>query len=182
MTKPKQTPSEKLKLSLVVIFVLAIIGPGVAFYFASVALRDYATDVNNRLEDARASYDQISNLQVLKTQLAQSELLITKANSLLATADTYQAQALKDIREHASQSGITVSAIEFDEATQISGAKSIKVQLSDTVQYKQLIEFLNGIETNIPKMQVQTITIAPTDEASASQVKVSNLTINILVK
>lgn len=175
----KQTSgAQGLKGVLIVVMILVIIAFAGTFYLGLQTLRSYSTEVNHRLLDADASGEQIKELQLLKNQLAQSQALVDKANSLFATQDSYQSQALTDIQTHANRAGLTIASTQFDANDNGLGTRIVTVKIAEPVSYSKFVTFLEGIESNLPKMQVSSVTLSHiagggNDAVAASDIKIS---------
>lgn len=180
MAKKSFTP-QSLKVALLVTLFVIIATVGALFYFGLTSLKSYAIDVNHRLSDANASGEQIDGLQVLKNQLANSQMLIDKANQMVSTQDSYQAQALTDIRAIAKNAGVSVINTEFNNKDQ-TDEHSVTVSLDSPVSYKGLIRFFEGIESNLPKMQVISATVGHVEGGNADSVTVDEIKIKLTVK
>ncbi len=170
-----------LKAILFFVLIIVILGGAGLFYLGLNSIKEYSLEVNHRLTDADASSAQIQQLQVLKSQLSQSEALITKADKLFATPANYQAQALNDLRSYAALAGVSISATTFDDPA-ATGINSVTVKLSPPVNYKKLVQFLTLIEGNLPKMQVTSISLRHQVGGSADAIEVGDIKINISVR
>lgn len=177
----KSFKPQNLRTLLAFILVATILGGGALFYFGLQTVKTYAVSVNQRLEDANASERNIEQLQVLKGQLAQSETLISKADQLFSTNDTYQARALTDIQNYANQTGLSVRETAF-EAPGGTNLHIIVVKLTSPTSYQKLIQFLTLVEGNLPKMQVNSIDLKHAKDGTADSVEVGDIKINILVR
>lgn len=181
MDNKKAFKPQTLRSVLYVILVLIILGGGGLFYLSLEELRKYAIEVNHTVADAEASGNQVQALQGLKSQLTQSEALIAKANQMFSTPTTYQAQAISDIRNYAAASGVTITRTSFDE--EVAGnTRTMTVSLQSPVSYTNLIKFLDGIEGNIPKMQVSSIGLSHVAGGGSSVVTVDDIKITIAVR
>lgn len=179
----KKQPSfrpENLRTILALTLFILVVGGGGLFYLRLNSLKTYATEVNQALVDADAKEKQISDLQVLKGQLAQSNELIAKADQMFSTEDTYQAQMLNDIRQYADTAGLTIASTSFESGT----SHTIVVKLLSPVNYDKLLLFLNNIETSLPKLRVSSITVSrPTDATTdTSMVTVGDIKIEASVR
>ena len=172
---------QTLRAILLVLLIIIIAGGLGLFYTGLNEVRKYAIEVNHSIADAEASNVEVQKLQVLKGQLAQSETLIAKANQMFATADSYQNQAITDTRNYANATGLSVAKINFDDVTPGS-YPTMTVSLKAPVSYKKLVQFLNSIEGNIPKMQVSSIGIAHATGGSADSVTVNDIKITIATR
>jgi Tfp pilus assembly protein PilO len=178
----KQTfKPQALRTVLFVTFVIVIVGGLGLFYLGLSEVRKFAVEVNHSIADAAASNVQVQALQGLKSQLAQSEALIAKANQMFATPASYQNQAIADTRNYAIASGLTIEKISFDDV--IAGSSpTMTVGLKAPVSYSKLIRFLDGIEGNVPKMQVSNIGINHVNGGGADSVAVDDIKITIATR
>jgi hypothetical protein len=172
---------QSLRALLLVILVLIIAGGLGLFYLGLNEVRTFAVEVNHSIADAEASNGQVQALQSLKGQLAQSETLIAKANQMFATPANYQNQAITDTRNYAAASGISIAKVDFD--TAVAGVNPVMtVSLKAPVPYSKLIQFLDNIEGNIPKMQVTSIGISHVIGGKADAVTVDDIKIMIATR
>ncbi|MDB5162628.1 MAG: hypothetical protein JWN28_235 [Candidatus Saccharibacteria bacterium] len=172
---------QALRAVLVVVLILIISGGAGLFYLGLIKIQTYAVEVNHTIADAEASGTQIQRLQALKGQLSQSEALISKANQMFANQENYQAQAITDIRNYANAAGLTITKTNFD-VQEVGANPSMTVSLKSPVSYGKLIQFLDGIEGNIPKMQVTGIGINHVNGGNADTVIVDDIKITIATR
>ncbi len=171
---------QALRGLLVLILIVIMSGGAGLFYIGLNEIRSYAFEVNHAAADATASNDQVQALQALKGQLAQSQELIAKANQMFATPDNYQAQANTDVHSYANAAGLTVTGTSFE---QVPGADPVMtVSLKSPVSYSKFIHFLDGIEGNIPKMQVSGISISHVTNGNADSVNVDDIKLMIATR
>lgn len=178
MATSKGFKPQNLRTLLSALLAIVILGGGALFYFGLEQVRAFAIETNNRLADAEASDKQIEQLQALRNQLAQSQALITKADQMFTTQASYQAQAFADVRNYANQAGVAVTSTDFEDPT--TGSYTMILRLNNPVNYGQLIQFLKLMEGNLPKMQVTSISLAPSTESSLVQVE--EIKVNIFVR
>jgi hypothetical protein len=175
------------------LMVLLVLGAGVGFYFGLQFIKTYALDVSHTVSDASASRKNVEQLGVLKQELVERSTLVTKANQLFATSDTYQLQSLKDIQKYASDAGITITNTEFDKdvaptgaatppTATVSGTHSVLVTLQSPVSYAKFLQFLDAIEGNLPKMQITGVSISRPNNASGDQISSDKLTITVATR
>lgn len=172
---------QALRSTLVVVLILIIAGGAGLFYLGLNEIRTFATEVNLTVADADASGTQVQSLQKLKAQLAQSDTLIAKANQMFATPASYQDQAITDVQNYARAAGLSVAKTSIEEATPGTNPAVI-VSFKTPVTYSKLIKFLNGIEGNMPKMQVSSIGLNHVNGGGADSVKVDDIKITIAVR
>jgi len=177
MQPKKQFRPANLRALLGVLLAVIILGGAALFYWGLSAVRDYAGEVNQQITNAQGSSKQLDDLRLLKSKLAQSSSLIEKANQMFSTPEAYQAQALTDIKRHADAAGLTITSTSFE-----ADSSTATVTLRDPVSYTRLITFLSNIESNLPKLQVSSLTLAPPDNGNSGNVKTSEIKIDISVR
>lgn len=193
------------------IFVLIIVlGAGSAgVYFGLQMIREYATEVSRVSADATASNTLVSDLQALEGTVAQSGVLIDKANRMFTTQQDYQGQALQDVRAYAEMAGLSISSTSFEAPavetpapttpettdpsmgtttpttptpTQSTPQNVIVVTLDSPVSYAQLLKFIDAIEGNLPKMQIKDLNIQRPSAPAGDQVTVEAIVIQVLTR
>ncbi len=179
---PKKTfKPQSLRTILFVALLLIIVGGGGLFYLGIEDIRTYAIEVNHAVADAKASGTQVQELQALKGQLTQSEQLIGKAGQMFATPANYQSQAIGDLRNYAAASGVSITKTSFE--PEVPGpTRTMTVSLQTPVSYTGLIKFLDGIEGNIPKMQISNISLSHVAGRGADVVNVEDIKLTIAVR
>ena len=172
---------QSLRAVLLVVLVLVLAGGLGLFYLGLNEVRTFAVEVNHSIADAEASNGQVQALQSLRGQSTQSEALIAKANQMFATPENYQNQAITDTRNYAAAAGISIAKVDFD--TVVAGVNpTMTVSLKAPVPYAKLIQFLDNIESNIPKMQVSSIGITHVGGGNAGSVAVDDIKIMIATR
>ena len=179
--KPHPFNPQALRGVLLVILIAIMSGGAGLFYIGLNQLREYAVEVNHTAADAQASDTQVQSLQKLKDQLAKSQALVAKANQLFATPESYQSQAVTDINTYASVAGLTVTKTSFDVPTPGENPV-VTVSLKAPVSYAKLINFLSGIEGNLPKMQVTSINLSHVNGGGSDSVAVDDIKIAIATR
>lgn len=180
--KPKQQfKPQNLRTLLAILLALLLLGGGAAFYWGLGIVRDYSVEVSHRQADADASGKQIQELQLLKTQLTQSNSLVEKANQLFATQDSYQSQLLKDVEAYAAAAGLSITNTSLSDGAS-TGVHTLTVTFNEPVSYSSLITFLTNIESNLPKLQVSSIALGHVDGNKPDSVKTGEIKIDITVR
>lgn len=179
MAGKKTSKAQDMRAILTFILIAAIVGGGVLFYFGLEKVRSYAIEVNNHLEDAEASDQQVEQLQLLKNQLSQSKKLISTADKLFVTESAYQAKALTDVRNYADKVGLSVESTDFDDA---EGNHTIIVRLTQPTSYQKLVQFLTLVEGNLPKMQVDSMTLTRIADNNVDTVESGDIKIKVSVR
>ena len=176
--KSKSFSPQALRGILIALLIIVVAGGAGLFYLGTEEVRKFVVEVNHATADAEASRGQVKALQTLKNQLSQSESLIAKADQMFATPENYQSQAITDIRNYATSTGLIITKTSFDEQTTDS-SRTMTVSLQSPVSYAKLIQFLDGIEGNIPKMQVSNINVGHVTSGGASMVSVQDIKITV---
>ncbi len=181
LTKKNGFTPQTLRALLAFLLIVMAAGSGGLFYLALQQTRSYGIEVNHRLSDAEASLQQLSSLQALKSKLSESESLVLKADQLFATQENYQGQALTDVRNYANTAGLAVANTKLEEGE--DGTRQIAVSFAESsVTYSKLINFLNNIEGNVPKMQVTSLPLSRVAGGNSDSVKVGEIKIMIYVR
>lgn len=181
MASKKTFNAQGLRAVLSFLLIAVILGGGCLFYYGLNEVSDYSVEVNQSLQQADSSGKQVTQLQLLKGQLAQSDTLIAKADSLFASTSSYQGQASNDLKAYANQVGLSIGSTIFDDPA-TTGIYAVSVSFKNPVSYTKLIQFLSLVEANLPKMQVSTLSLKHQPSGSADDVEVDNLKINIAVR
>ncbi len=180
MKKSKGMKATSVRGLLSFMIVVLILGIAGGFYLGLQKVREFSIDVNHTVADSEASGSSIDELQKLKQALAQSETLVNKANLVFATEANYQSQALKDVQKYASTFGITIKNTDFGDASSTVGARNFVITLQSPVEYSKLLQFLDAIENNLPKMQVASVSLnRPTTGDANKAVDTGTITIGI---
>lgn len=178
---------------LAFLLVLIIVGAGAGFYFGLDIVRSYSVEVSHANADATASATNVQDLDQLKTQLANTQTLVSKADQLFSTPDTYQTQALKDISKYATESGVVISSIDSantsttdtntSTTTPAAGSNySEIVTIQSPVSYANFLKFLDAIEGNLPKMQITGISIGRPADGTPGEITTDKITITVAVR
>lgn len=179
--RPHALPAQNLRTFLTLLLVIVTLGSAGVFYLALEETRSYALEVDHRIQDADASYQQLSGLQALKSQLSESESLVTKANQLFATPENYQGIALTAVQKYADTASLVLANRKFEDAP--DGSKIIDVSfVEDSVTYSRLIHFLQNVETTIPKMQVTSLPLTYIAGGGSNSIKVGDIKIKVYVR
>ena len=183
----KTMKASSLRKGLTILLVFMILGAAAGFYYGLEQIRAFSIEVSHTAADANASADAIDELQKLKQALAERETLVDKANQVFATDANYQSQALKDIQKYASTLGLTISNTNFDidEAATSPNSplgKPFSITLQSPLSYTKLLQFLDAIEGNVPKMQIASIEVSRPDKNDSDQVKTGEVKIVIATR
>jgi len=169
-------------LTLVLVLVIAA-GVG-GFYYGLQQVKAFAVDVSHTSEDANASGKNIEELQQLKQALAEREALVAKAEKVFATEENYQSQALTDVQRYASKYGLTLTNTDFEvdapEGSLTTGSGHVfAITIQSPVAYDKLLQFLDAVEGNAPKMQIASLKLGRTTAGGANTVQVEDIKLTI---
>jgi hypothetical protein len=175
----KAMKASSLRSFLVVLIVILIIAVAGGFYLGFQQIRLFAIEVSHTAVDADASGKQIEELQILKQQLEERDKLVAKANKLFATPNNYQSRALSDVQKYAQTYGVTILNTNFEPSAEETIGNTFVITLKSPVNYTKLLNFLDAIEGNLPKMQVTSVSLGHTTSGSGSNVTTEAIKIGI---
>lgn len=209
MSLPKTLTATAFRNILAVLLFVIAIGIGAIFYFGRTTLLDTSTTVNKAVADAQESSRSLDTFKKIETDLKTNQDAVTRAKQL--TADlfdyNYQNQIIKDLQAYGKQNNVGITGVDFGTGTvgtgaatpatppptgaaapaantgTASGGKSvtIKISLSNPVDYKGLLSFVYAIEQNLPKMQISALTLTRNHD-NPSAVDVGDITMIMYVK
>ena len=193
MKKPpvKKNQATNMRNFLAFLLVVVILGAAAGFYFGLQIIKDYSLEVTHTVADSSASAKNVDQLSALKQQLSDGQPLVVKAEKLFSTPAAYQTQALKDISKYASEAGVTISSIDSANPESGSGASPIAptgtgysevITLQSPVSYARLLQFLDAIEGNLPKMQITGVSLDRPASASGDLIATDKITITVAVR
>jgi hypothetical protein len=175
----KSMKASSLRSFLIVLIIILLLGVAGGFYLGFQQIKTFAIEVSHTAVDAEASGKQIEELQILKRELEAREDLVTKANKLFATEDSYQSQALSDVQRYARTFDVTILNTDFESDPRGAADNTFVITLESPVSYTKLLKFLDAIEGNLPKMQVTSVSIGRTSSGSANAVTTEAIKIGI---
>lgn len=166
-----QSNSSPTKLRMLLLFSVAIMIAVIVggFTHACIWLSDSASSTKTK------NYANISgNLNNDQMINLQEDVNNNKANSVKATAlivpkKSFENIVNQDINKYATDIGIPVSGFGISQKpsfmttdSPISGVEPqyVSISISSPVQFKKLLEFIQAIESNIPKMKITGINIS----------------------
>ena len=177
--KKSMKASSSTRSFLTVLMIVILAGLAGGFYLAYQQVRAYAVEVSHTVVDAEASGKQIEQLQDLKSDLQQRESLVNKAKLLFSTADNYQSQALKDVQKYAQTYGITILNTNFEPVADTTEGHIIVLTLQSPLSYTKLLQFLDAIEGNLPKMQVTSVSLGHSTSGANGDITTDAIRIGI---
>lgn len=148
------------------------------FVYSYGQLHDYAVEVSHQKTDAAASDHSLQTLNNIQSQLKQDQQAVQRSLTVTATNILPQFEAIDDIQSYAARDNLLLKSIDFTSSSSTANSPSqpatsatppasssgqgvdVSISFPDEVNYKSFLQFLTDIENNIPKMQVQGITIS----------------------
>lgn len=188
MDKPN-TSATKLRAALSVIIILIVILAGVGFYYAQSWLRDEAKKVHAIVLTSNVDKNDTQSVIELQKAIDERQAVAQKANTILTDANNYTEQIIGDLEKHASESGVKIADYKFSaDSTQsstanISGVRTIPITitLANPIDFNSLLRFMKAIETNLPKMQINGISLTNTS-GSPGTVTVAPITVEVFAR
>ena len=147
-----------LRTVMIFLFVISAVSLVGGFYYAQNTLRDIAIKSKS---DTPVTGDGIS---LTDAQKAANE----KSLNIITSNQDYQTKIIGDINVYASNNNIAIEnsgpsqgPASSNLAPLTNGVQTnyISVTIKNPVNYTNLIKFIKAIETNIPKIQITSLTI-----------------------
>jgi hypothetical protein len=162
---------KRVLVGAIVLLVCGLIGGG---YWMSELLTASASEADHLKIDADVSALEVQQLKQLKTQLLVQNDIVERAHQIGASISQYkyQDQVIEDVNSYAARYGIQVSNFDFTAPAAGLGAKAsgsktpFKVSLQGPIAYESFLRFLHDIETNLTRIQVTSLSLAPDKDPS----------------
>ncbi len=194
MKKKSSFSAVSLRGVLIVILVLAIGLAGVGFYYAYGWIKDYATQVNQAVVTA---YDSTApttsaSTKALQAVLAQQGTVSATLAQFYASPSDFQSKAIQDINTYARASGLSIGDVTLGATAKPSGTSTpsqpptnnttiLSVKLNAPVSYTSLVKFMTYVQNNLPKMQIQGLTIQ-SNASGGDTVTIDNIAIKVVTQ
>ncbi len=198
--KKRTFTASSFRIILSIGLILCLLGGAGLFAYGYTQIKTFSVAVSKRKADAKASDNSVASLELLKSKLKELDSTKTLLGKLSSTNDLPQFDAERNLRSIAEALDVPVKSVTFvdsglDSATSSSststnssagkstavaskpGAK-IAFDIDGSISYDKLINFLNAIELNMPKLQIQSITLPP--DSTRNSVKPSQITLELL--
>lgn len=196
--------AQKLRLLLICSILLLILIGGTAFWYVNQQLTGFANQVRVTAATANASTADLTNLQSLKTQLAEDADTVERTKNIVADSQSYsyQDQIIKDINTYANRAGVTITSYTFmtdtpsaagGQRAEVSGQSSTKavaglksvgvaIAIKSPVKYTNIMNFIHAIEQNLTKMQLSGISLTKDSQAQTDNITAGTLTIEVYTR
>lgn len=198
--------AQKLRLLLLVGIALLIILSATGFWLLHKQLVGFAEQVRATTATAAASTQDLTNLQSLKTKLAEDADTVERTKNIVADSQyyAYQDQIIKDINTYASRAGVIITGYTFNSQTAnttpgasqsaastpaattapqaVPGIKSVSVSVAikSPVKYSSMMNFIHAIEQNLTKMQLAGVSI--TKDTQSDNVTANSLNLEVYTR
>lgn len=149
------------------------------------------SETNKLKAEARQSDENLAKANFLEIYESTHQTEIQKAAAIVAESKTYQYQnqIINDINGFAGQIGIGILGYTFPENSvaaakqTVPGLKSIPVSISlrSPLKYTDYLSFVRLIESNLTKMQITNISVAP-DPLQKGYITTPSIELEVYVK
>lgn len=187
MTKRNKKQFNALAMRNILIALVVIVFAGLVggFYYFYEQLKDQSSEVSatlTRLADTGAMPQATTDHSQLQAELDRNRGVIEKLNRLSIPSSNLQSQTIQDINRYSKASGIAVENYTFGPTADNSNLQpnDVTVILKNPINYENLIRFMRLIETNLPKMQIQGVSI--TSGGDGQDVTVRQLVIGVTAR
>lgn len=180
------------------IVIVVIVGIG-AFLFLQKYLSSIAGEVNSNNLRAAASSQDITQLQKLQTEMANNQVAVTRAASVVGESKQYQYQdqIINDLSQYAKAAGFQIQSFAFSDPTLGSspspGASTgaatvplglkittVTVTLPQNLSYVTIMKFLKSVEQNLTKMELTGVSL--TMDPVSGSISLQPLTIGVYTR
>lgn len=154
---------------------------------------------NQKLQDLKNESSKLSNqlnsIQSIKNSLQKNQSTVKKSEQLILSSDLPQFQIINIIQTYAAKHSIPLESIGLGPASTsaksssgtlssstsssrsvVQSPNAITLNFSSPMKYSNFLNFLNDIETSLPKMSITAINIQ--GGPNSNQVRVDPITIN----
>jgi hypothetical protein len=154
-----------LLVSAVIITAAIVLG----FYYAQVWLSNNANTIKTNSYQSISSNLNANEMAQLQSDVYNHKAVSIKATELFYSKLSYEAKVRQDLNNYASKIGISITDFMPAQAPTvdsnsmpINGVMSeyFSVTIANPVQFTNLFEFIQAIETNIPKMKLTGVSIS----------------------
>lgn len=183
---------------LIVTLVVIIVAGGAGFYFAYDWVKGYATEVNTTVTSAHASESPLASAsaKAIQATLTQQAPAIATLATFYASPTDFQAKAIEDIDTYATKSGLSVGDVTLGgtaaatatttpatpAATTTASDTSVTVKLNAPVSYTSLLKFITYIQSSLPKMKIESLTLTRLANGTPDSVSIDTLVISVVTQ
>ncbi len=206
MKQQSLTPVKLRAILIVLLLLLAAAGVGV-FTYGYSQLKAHATTAQETATKAEASRSSLQNLVTTKKFLTDNADVVNRANQLASESKSYvyQDQIISDINKYASEAGIQVVNITFDNPvnTNVSSATTpaatadgtaapattaaptnvksttASVTIKNPTNYSSMLTFIHLIEQSLFRMQISKVGMSQSGDQGSGNGSITSDTLTI---
>lgn len=171
---------------------LTILGGATVYYFADKYLSTKAKEISTLKAELEIVEFKIANARNAESELERLSFIKEVANDVLPP-EKIQSDVVGELIEFARQTNTRLGGINFQPTDAgpavalsqtkplegVPGVNTLPITLTVNARYEDLLRFLQQLEGNRRKMQVENMTLAP--EESTGRIN-SNIEINVYVR
>jgi len=175
-----------LLISILAILVIVAVG---GFYYAQDWFSKYAANITS-VPSSSANEMSPTQLNELRIELIKYQPYIDKVASITAPQGDYNSAIQQDLNTYASATGTKITNFGPSNAQPPSSLAAlptgirtsyISISIQNPIPYNSLLQFINAIETNLPKMRLTGIGVKRV-ESPAGYVNVDPMIIEIYLR
>lgn len=193
--KKKGLTASTLRILLGIALFLLAAGAIAIFLLGHSYLSEQADEVSQARAEAEASSDALNQVQALERELNELSTMPELLDDLTVASELPQFTAVQALRDISSRHGISIESFNFgntEEAASSSttgdgaaaattGQNGVQIYFNaGTVSYQQLISFLNDVEQNTPKLQIESISLP--QGSTRSSIELGQLTLTLYTR
>jgi hypothetical protein len=179
--------ASRLRYVLIALIVLMLGGFVAGAWWVQGILAAKVSETDHAKIDAEISGTELQQLKLLQKQLADQKDVVDRAKQIAASSSQYQYQdqVIRDVSDYAARYKIVVNNFDFNAASQSKATETVgglkkttfTVTLKGPLSYTTFLRFLRDLESNLTKIQVTSLTLAPDKDPTS----VSNPTLSLVV-
>lgn len=196
----------RLRLILTGVMLLLFTLGGVLFTFGYKQLKSHAAAAQEVTVQAETSRSSLQDIMQVKKFLANNSDVVNRASQLVSQSQLYlyQDQIINDLNRYASEAGIIITNISFNDTKVTStaapsgsaaaaptatatpaGIKSMtaNVSIKNPSQYSSILNFINYVEKSLFRMQIASVSMSKaTDTNTPGQITSNAFEIEVYVR
>ncbi|UTX51465.1 hypothetical protein KI440_00685 [Candidatus Saccharibacteria bacterium TM7i] len=167
--KTKTSAVKSLSQLFALILIAILVGIGALLFFAFQKLPTYAASVNQKLEQANL-------ISATDKSRSESTTLSPRAQKFFSTPTAYATQAETDIRAYGKLTNIPIQSVNAE------ANNTVSVRITGSVPYESFLQLLTSLESNVPKMTIESLEIDQKQSPTSKNVAVNSLKIKVAVR
>lgn len=174
----------KLRNILIFFVIVALAAGGGVFYLSKQWLTTYSVQVSNSVAQVESSGNTATSLANLKVALVSQQDVINLAKNIASSSTSWQSQAIKDLGLYASAAGLSITgynSVAGSSDTIGVNTEKLSINITSPASYEGVLKFMKLIQTNAPKMYVESVTLSRV-AGDSSAVNVKAMEIGVYVR